>query len=60
VDNSWKDAYDKLKEDFEKFKDHMMKEIAILTDDLDRERKERAGMNIDIDRLKKAQRAAGL
>ena len=59
VDNSWKEAYEKLKEDFEKFKDHVMKEISILTDDLDKERKHRAGMDIDIDRLKKAQRAMG-
>ena len=56
-DNSWKEAYEKLKEDFEKFKEHMVKEIAILTDDLDKERKHRAAMDIDIDRLKKAQRS---
>ena len=59
VDNAWKDAYEKLKEDFDKFKEQMIKEIQILTDDLDVERKHRAGMDIDIDRLKKAQRQLG-
>lgn len=59
VDNSWKETYDKLKEDFERFKDQMTKEIQILTDDLDKERKHRASTDIDIDRLKRAQRALG-
>ncbi len=56
-DNAWKEAYEKLQEDFEKFKEHVTRELQILTDDLDKERKHRAGMDIDIDRLKKAQRA---
>lgn len=55
-DNAWKEAYEKLKEDFEKFKEHVTRELQILTDDLDKERKHRAGLDIDIDRLKKAQR----
>lgn len=55
--NTWKEAYEKLQENFEKFKDHMTKQIDILTDDLDKERKHRAGMEIDIDRLKRAQRS---
>ena len=57
ADNSWKEAYDKLKSDFEKFKEEVAKQFEILTEDLDKERKHRAGMDIDIDRLKKAQRS---
>jgi len=57
ADNAWKEAYEKLKEDFDKFKEHVMRQIEILTEDLDKERKHRAGMDIDIDRLKKAQRS---
>lgn len=55
--NGWKEAYEKLREEFEKFKEHVTREIQILTDDLDKERKHRAGLDIDIDRLKKAQRS---
>ncbi len=54
TDNAWKEAYEKLREDFENFKVKVAKNIEILTDDLDKERKHRAGMDIDIDRLKKA------
>ena len=57
VDNSWKEAYEKLKDEFDKFKEHVNRQIGILTEDLDKERKHRAGMDIDIDRLKKAQRS---
>ena len=55
--NAWKEAFDKLREDFIKFKAQMLEKIDILTDDLDRERKNRASLEIDIDRLKKAQRS---
>ena len=49
----WKEAFEKLRHEFEKFKKEMMEEMAILANDLDAERKKSAGMAVDIDRLKK-------
>lgn len=52
-DDSWKEAYEKLQDDFVKFKEHVSKLINTLTEDLDKERKHWAGLEVDIDRLKK-------
>ena len=52
--DAWKEAFDKLKADFDAFKKECRRELQILTDDLDKERKIRAELQIDIDRLKKA------
>ena len=52
--NEWKEAFEKLREDFEKFKKFVMGEIQTLTDDLDKEIKHRAALEVDIDRLKKS------
>ena len=49
----WKDAFDKLRQEFEKFKKEVLEEVHILSDDLDAERKKNASMAVDIDRLKK-------
>ena len=51
--DAWKEAFDKLKADFDAFKKECRRELQILTDDLDKERKIRAELQIDIDRLKK-------
>ena len=51
---AWKEAFQKLRADFEEFKESCLKDIRVLTDDLDEERKARAMLVIDIDRLKKA------
>ena len=55
-----KDIIDELRKELQNMKDKMekdekklMKHIQILTNDLDGERKERASMQIEIDRLKK-------
>lgn len=55
-----KDIIDELRKEIQNMKDKMekdekklMKHIQILTNDLDGERKERASMQIEIDRLKK-------
>ena len=52
--DAWREAFDKLKADFDAFKKECRRELQILTDDLDKERKIRAELQIDIDRLKKA------
>lgn len=57
VNDAWKDAFDKLRDEFAKFKIQIADKIDILTDDLDKERKHRASLEIDIDRLKKGQRS---
>ena len=54
ADSAWKEAFDKLKTEFDKFRKDIRREMQILTDDLDKERKIRAELQIDIDRLKKA------
>lgn len=54
-----KEAFEKLKQEFEEFKvqirKDIRKEIQTLSDDLDEERKNNASLRIDIDRLKKMQ-----
>ena len=54
ADGAWKEAFDKLRADFEKFKSDCERDIQFLTDDLDKERKIRAALEVDIDRLKKS------
>ena len=54
ADGAWKEAFDKLKTEFDRFKKEILREMQILTDDLDKERKNRAELQIDVDRLKKA------
>ena len=49
----WKESFDKLSEEFIKFQEEMKEEIRILVEDLDSERKRRAQLEIDVDRLKK-------
>ena len=49
----WKESFDKLSEEFIKFQEEMKEEIRILVEDLDSERKKRAQLEIDVDRLKK-------
>ena len=49
----WKEAFEKLREEFNTFRKQMKNEMQDLVDDLDRERKKRAEMEIDIDRLKR-------
>lgn len=49
----WKEAFEKLREEFNTFRKQMRNEMKDLVDDLDRERKKRAEMEIDIDRLKR-------
>lgn len=49
----WKEAFEKLREEFNTFRKQMRNEMQDLVDDLDRERKKRAEMEIDIDRLKR-------
>ena len=53
LDMSWKEAFEKLREEFAKFKADYLKDIEILTKDLDDERKLRRALEIDVDRLKK-------
>lgn len=53
ADSSWKEAYENLRDDFEKFKQHVKQQFATLTNDLDDERKHWRGLEVDIDRLKK-------
>lgn len=53
ADAAWKEAFEKLRKDFEKFKEDCKRDMQILTDDLDKERKARAMLEVDIDRLKK-------
>lgn len=53
LDTSWKEEFAKLREEFAKFKVECLKDIEILTKDLDDERKLRKAMEVDIDRLKK-------
>ena len=55
-DGAWKAEINKLREEFESFKKNVLQEIEVLTDDLDKERKFRAALEVDIDRLKKAAR----
>lgn len=52
--NEWKEAFENLREEFEKFKKFVMGEIQTLTDDLDKEIKNRAALEVDIGRLKKS------
>ena len=52
--NEWKEAFENLKEEFEKFKKFVLGEIQTLTDDLDKEIKHRAALEVDIERLKKS------
>ena len=52
--NEWKEAFENLREEFEKFKKFVMGEIQTLTDDLDKEIKHRAALEVDIGRLKKS------
>ncbi len=52
-DNSWKDAYDSLKAEFDQFKKFVKDQLIIYTDDLDNERKCIRGLEVDVDRLKK-------
>ena len=52
----WKEALEKLREEFEQFKSEIREEIQVLVDDLDRERKENASLKIDVDRLVKKSR----
>lgn len=49
----WKESLDKLSEEFIKFQEEMKEEIRILVEDLDSERKKRAQLEVDVDRLKK-------
>lgn len=51
--NEWKEALEKLREEFTEFKAQIRKEIKTLSRDLDEERKNNASLRIDIDRLKK-------
>ena len=51
--SEWKGAFDKLREEFNVFRKQMQEEMNDLMDDLDRERKKRAEMEIDIDRLRR-------
>lgn len=51
--NEWKEALEKLREEFAEFKAQIRKEIKTLSNDLDEERKNNAMMKVDIDRLKK-------
>ncbi len=53
VDREWKEAFERLRAEFEQFKADCLKDIEILTKDLDEERKVRGAMEVDIDRLKK-------
>ena len=53
ADNQWKEAYENLRDDFEKFKKFVQQQFATLTNDLDDERKHWRGLEVDIDRLKK-------
>ena len=52
--NEWKEVFENLQEEFAKFKKFVMAEIATLTDDLDKETKRRAALEVDIERLKKS------
>ena len=52
--NEWKEAFENLREEFEKFKKFVMGEIQTLMDDLDKEIKHRAALEVDIGRLKKS------
>ena len=52
--NEWKEAFENLREEFDKFKKFVMGEIQTLTDDLDKEIKHRAALEVDIGRLKKS------
>ena len=49
----WKEAFEKLREEFNTFRKQIREEMNDLIDDLDRERKKRAEMEIDIDRLRR-------
>lgn len=53
VNNEWKAAFDKLKEDFVKLRSEYRKDIDTLTDDLDAERKRVRALEVEVDRLKK-------
>lgn len=53
ANDAWKEAYENLRDEFEKFKKHVEEQFAILTNDLDDERKHWRGLEVDIDRLKK-------
>lgn len=52
--NEWKEAFENLREEFDKFKKYVMGEIQTLTDDLDKEIKARTALEVDIGRLKKS------
>lgn len=51
----WKEALEKLREEFVEFKTQLRKEMKTLSNDLDEERKTNASLRIDLDRLKKTQ-----
>lgn len=53
--DEWREALEKLWEEFSEFKVQLRKEIKTLSNDLDEERKNNASLRIDIDRLKKSQ-----
>ena len=50
---AWKEAFEKLREEFERFRLEVREELQDIVDDLDKERKKRAELEIDIDRLKR-------
>lgn len=52
--NEWKQVFENLRDEFEKFKKVVLEEIRTLTDDLDKEIKHRAALEVDIERLKKS------
>ena len=54
VNADWKTAFDELKADLKRLRDEYRKDIDILTDDLDKERKKVRELEVDIDRLKKS------